>query len=155
MPLRKEEYYYDEEYEFHSHKKNQINNDVQIKQKTIKKAKNKNGKILLGAIIFTLALTMVYRFTLINNLNMEVIKLKSELEEINTLNAQLKYSAENNINLSEIEKYATENLGMQKLQNYQIEYINLEKEDLLTNEGSIENDSIISNIISNVIEFFN
>ena len=86
---------------------------------------------------------------------MEVIELKSELEEINTLNAQLKYSAENSVNLSEIEKYATENLGMQKLQNYQIEYINLEKEDLLTNEGSIENDSIISNIISNVIEFFN
>jgi len=110
---------------------------------------------VLGVIVFALALTMVYRFTLINNLNLEVIQLKSELEEINTLNAQLKFAAEKSVNLSEIEKYATENLGMQKLQNYQIEYINLEKEDLVTNQQNIENENVILKTISSIIEFFN
>jgi len=155
MPLRKEEYYYEEEYRIPSYTKPQINNDIKYKPKQTKKVKNKNGKILFGVVIFTLALTMVYRFTLINNLNLEVIKLKSELEEVNTLNAQLKYSAEKNVSLSEIEKYATESLGMQKLQNYQIEYINLDKKDLLTNEESFENKNIVLKVISNIIEFFN
>jgi len=155
VPLRKEEYYYEEEYQIPSYTKPQKNNDIKYNKKTVKKVKNKNGKVLLGVIVFSLALTMVYRFTIINNLNLEVIELKSDLEEINTLNAQLKFAAEKSINLSEIEKYATENLGMQKLQNYQIEYINLEKKDLLTNEENIENENVISKIVSNIIEFFN
>ena len=98
---------------------------------------------------------MVYRFTAINALNLEVIKLKSELDEINTLNTQLKFAAESNVNLSEIEKYATDELGMQKLQNYQIEYIVLDKQDLLANENAVEEPSFFKKIINNIVEFFN
>lgn len=155
MPLRKEEYYYEEEYQIPYQVKSQINNEINYKSKIVKKEKNKNGKIVLGVVMFVMALTIVYRFTRINKLNLEVIKLKSELEEVNTLNAQLKFSAEKNISLSEVERYATENLGMQKLQNYQIEYIELEKKDLLKSEEIVENKNIISKAVSNIIEFFN
>ena len=153
MPLRQEEYYYEDYKKTVYEKPQTIKQEEPVKVKKPKK-KSKN-RLLLGVIIFALALTMVYRFTAINALNLEVIKLKSELDEINTLNTQLKFAAESNVNLSEIEKYATDELGMQKLQNYQIEYIVLDKQDLLANENAVEESSFFKKIINNIVEFFN
>ncbi|MBQ7669062.1 MAG: hypothetical protein IJS47_07025 [Clostridia bacterium] len=153
MPLRQEEYYYEDYKKTVYEKPQTIKQEEPVKVKKPKK-KSKN-RLLLGVIIFALALTMVYRFTAINALNLEVIKLKSELDEINTLNTQLKFAAESNVNLSEIEKYATDELGMQKLQNYQIEYIVLDKQDLLANENAVEEPSFFKKIINNIVEFFN
>jgi hypothetical protein len=92
---------------------------------------------------------------MVNRINTEVLSLKKELEEINTVNAQLKISAEKNINYNEIEKYAIQNLGMQKAQAYQIEYITTDKEDIINNSITNENKNKLSEVILNIIEFFN
>ena len=101
MPLRQEEYFWEEE----------VVTQNPLKTKPKKKAKVK-GKVLLGLITFSVALTIVYRYTAVNKLNTEVIGLKNELEEINMINAQLKLNAEKSVNYDEIEKYAIQNLGM-------------------------------------------
>ena len=86
---------------------------------------------------------------------MENIKLKKELETLNNSNAQLQLLAEQSINLSYVEQYAKENLGLQKPQNYQIEYINVNKQDLIDNNVINENKNWFEEIIFNIIEFFN
>lgn len=145
MPLRQEEYYYEEEVV------------AQNLTKTRKKS-NKNKlkrRVFFGVLAFTTALSIVYRYAMVNKLNTEVIELKQELEEINVLNSQLKLNAEKSVNYNEIEKYAIQNLGMQKPQNYQIEYINIDKEDIVNNAMIFENKNKFQEVILNIIEFFN
>lgn len=147
MPLRQEEYYYDEEVVAQQTIKTN-------KKEKLKKNKLKRG-IFFGILIFSASLAIVYRYAMVNKINMEVLTLKKELEEVNVLNSQLKMSAEKNVNYSEIEKYAIQNLGMQKPQTYQIEYITTEKEDIINNSIPIENKNKVSEVILNIIEFFN
>jgi len=146
MPLRQEEYFWEEEVVTQKPSK------VKPKVKTKKQIKS---KVFLGVIAFGVALTIVYRFTAVNKLNTEVIALKNELEEINIVNSQLKVNAEKNINYDEIEKYAIQNLGMQKSQAYQIEYINIDKEDIVNNTVTNENKNKLKEVILSMVEFFN
>jgi len=91
---------------------------------------------------------------MINNMNVKNIRLKKELDNINNTNAQLQLAAERQVNLSEIEEYAKTNLGFQKPQNYQIEYINVDKEDLIDNKIVATNKKGIKEILLNIVEFF-
>ena len=145
MPLRQEEYFWEEEVV--------AQNPVKTK---VKSKKNKlKRRIFLGVLIFSTSLAIVYRYAMVNRINTEVLTLKKELEEINTVNAQLKINAEKNINYNEIEKYAIQNLGMQKAQAYQIEYITTDKEDIVNNSITNENKNNVDEVILNIIEFFN
>ena len=146
MPLRQEEYYYEEEVVA------QQPTTTNVKSKKKNKLKR---KVFLGIVTFTVALTIVYRYAAVNRLNTEVIALKNELEEINVVNSQLKLNAEKNINYDEVEKYAIQNLGMQKSQAYQIEYINIEKEDVVNNTVTNENKNKLKEVILSIVEFFN
>jgi len=160
-PLRQEDYFY-EDYEIQAPKP-RINSQppktvqkekVQVKPKANQKRMMKR-RIFLGTVTFGVALTIVYRFAMINNMNMENIKLKQQLTELNNVNAQLQLNAEKSLNLSEVEKYASENLGLQKPQNYQIEYIKVDKHDLVNNQVINENKTGLKKILFNIVEFFN
>ena len=148
MPLRQEEYFWEEE----------VVAQQPAKTKTKAKPKQKTKlrtKVFLGVVTFTIALSIVYRYAMVNKINTEVIALKNDLEEINMLNAQLKLNAEKSINYEEIEKYAIQNLGMQKAQAYQIEYINIDKEDIVNNTVTNENKDKLKEVILSMVEFFN
>lgn len=152
-PLRQEEYFeYDEVISKPAKlpKITEPNN-----KKSIAKKQKVKRKIVLGTIAFMTALTIVYRYAMINNMNMENITLKKELETLNNSNSQLQLLAEQSINLSYVEEYAKENLGLQKPQNYQIEYINVSKQDLIDNNVINENKNWFEEILFNIIEFFN
>lgn len=152
-PLRQEEYYDYEEYI--SKPAEPPKKTEQKNKKNIAKNQKVKRKVFLGIVSFGVALTIVYRYAMINNMNMENIKLKKELETLNNSNAQLQLLAEQSINLSYVEKYAKENLGLQKPQNYQIEYINVNKQDLIDNNVINENKNWFEEILFNIIEFFN
>lgn len=151
-PLKQEDYFYED---YKALPKKPI---TEVKKSPPKKdvapKKNVKGNVALGVSIFIVALTIVLRYAMINNMNMENIQLKKELESINNINAQLQLAAERQVNLSNIEEYAKNNLGFQKPQNYQIEYINVEKEDLIDNKVVTENKKGIKEILLNIVEFF-
>lgn len=149
-PLRQEDYFY----ESFTAKPIETPKETLPVKTEIPKPKTK-GKVFFGVLAFIIALTIVYRFAMINNMNMNNIKLKKELADINNVNSQLQLAAEKSINLTEIEKYASENLGLQKPQNYQIEYIKIDKEDLIDNKITYENKNWFEKIVFNVIDFFN
>jgi len=162
-PLRQEDDYYYEDYDRLSREvfspKKTVSQSKTPKIEEVKEVKKKprtkiRGNVILGVAGFAVALTIVLRYAMINNMNMENIRLKKELESINNTNAQLKLAAERQINLSEIEVYAKENLGLQKPQNYQIEYINIDKQDLIDNKVTTENKTGIKEILLNIVEFF-
>ena len=87
-------------------------------------------KLVAGILlIFASLLVISYRNSLINESFSENEGLKTNLAAIEKENAQLRVNLENNLNLSNIEKLAEDKLGMQKLDNSQKIYVNLDKKD--------------------------
>lgn len=151
-PLRQEDYMYDD---FINEPIAQPKKEENHERKVVPKKNNKvRRKVFFGVVSFSIALTIVYRYAMLNNMSMENIKLKKELTELNNANAQLQLIAEQSVNLSYVEQYAKENLGLQKPQNYQIEYINVNKQDLIDNKVENENKNWVEEILFNIIEFF-
>ncbi len=151
-PLRQEDYMYDD---FINEPIAQPKKEEKQERKVVPKKNNKvRRKVFLGVVSFSVAFTIVYRYAMLNNMSMENIKLKKELAELNNANSQLQLLAEQSVNLSYVEEYAKENLGLQKPQNYQIEYINVNKQDLIDNKVTNENKNWFEEILFNIIEFF-
>lgn len=161
-PLRQEDdYFFDEYYpsiEEKALKKKKVPQNKQPEVKNENKPKkvtktNLRSNVFLGSVIFAIALTIVLRYAMINNMNMENIRLKKELDNINNVNAQLQLAAEKTVNLNEIEAYAKENLGLQKPQNYQIEYINVNKHDLIDNKVVATEKKGFKEFFTDLVEF--
>lgn len=98
-----------------------------------KKGKRENRKekqtIKYITIGFIILFAMCFQNAKIDE-NFEKVKdLKKELAIVEKENSQLELELESNLNLANIEQQAKELLGMQKLTNKQIVYVNLEKDD--------------------------
>jgi hypothetical protein len=110
-------------------KKSTIKNNKNSSKKQ-KKEKAKHNKATLYVIIgFLLLFTMSYRNALISQNYSNVKTLESSLATIEKENEQLEVNIETSLNLQNIEKSATEMLGMQKVSNTQTVYVNLPRED--------------------------
>ena len=79
--------------------------------------------------LFLLLLTISCRNSQIDKQFNYIQEQKKQLSTLQKENEQLKVSIENSLNLSNIEKVATEELGMQKLSSKQTVYITLPKKD--------------------------
>ena len=125
---------YDQKRKTYSKKKK--TSSLKKKEPTIK-AKSKDEKnlklhaktalyILVGfAILFAIS----YRNSLITESFNRKENLKSELSTLQKENAQLEISIQNSLNLANIEKSASELLGMKKLDETQKVYVTLPKKD--------------------------
>ena len=72
---------------------------------------------------FLAVLTVTYRYNMISEANLKAIKLKSELETVSSQLSLAIMNVEQGANLSEIEAYAKQKLGMQKPDKNQIVYV--------------------------------
>ena len=111
-------------------------NNVKTKAKQQTK-KNTNSKIILyiGAI-FVILFAVSYRNALIAQKYSEIKNLKSELSEVEKENKQLEVNIESKTNLGTIEEKASKELGLKRLDDSQIVYVNTEKQDYV--ESSTE-----------------
>ena len=93
-----------------------------------------------------------YRYNLINEKNLKSIGLKSELSsvEANLLKAQI--SVEQSTNLTKIESYAKQKLGMQKPDKNQTIYV--DTSDSLYSSNTTSETSGIANIFNSIKNMF-
>ena len=87
--------------------------------------------------------TISYRYSLINEEYNSKENIKSKVSAVQKENEQLKVSIENSLNLSSIGKSAQDKLGMQKLDNSNKIYLDLQKKDYVepASEEVILNDN--------------
>lgn len=121
-------------------KKNNVN--VQPKKQ---ESKNINSKIILYiAAVFVILFAVSYRNALIAQTYSEVKDLKSELSEVEKQNKQLEVNIESQTNLGAIEEKAQNELGLKKLDDSQIVYVSLDKQDYVessSEEVKLEEDT--------------
>lgn len=108
--------------------KKYINEKIELKHK-VKKQKTK--AIFYVLFVFGALLVISYRNSQITEQFSEVKDLKSSLASVQKENEQLEVNIESSINLTNIEKEATEQLGMQKPTNEQKVYVSLPKKDYI------------------------
>lgn len=92
-----------------------------------KKKHNKNVAFIIA--IFLILLAISYRSSLINERFSAIQKDKETLSALQKTNDQLEVSIESSLNLKNVEEVAKDKLGMQKLDNNQKVYVNLDKKD--------------------------
>ena len=129
-----------------------IKNEPKKNQKNSKNAKkSKQSQLYLVIAIFALLVTISYRNSLINEEFNSMQNLKQELANVEKENKQLEIGIEGSLNLNNIEKIATEQLGMQKRSVDQTIYTELPKEDYVeeaTEEIKEEKASWIEKILN-------
>jgi len=93
---------------------------------------------------FAMLFTISYRYSLINEKYNQKENIKLQVSAVQKQNEQLKVSIENSLNLNSVEKSAEEKLGMQKLDNNQKIYLNLQKKDYVepASEEVVINDNL-------------
>lgn len=117
------------------------------KAKTVAKKKESVLKTMaLSMFAFSMLFLICYRSSAINESFNALGNIKSDLEDANTVNAQLASDIETQTDISAIETYAKYQLGMQKPKDSQIKKIVINKEDKISTPVVIEaeDDSTLS-----------
>ena len=135
--------------------------DLEKKKKNKKKLqeeRKKRRKAITYVIVgFGILFAICYRNAQIDESFEKVQSYKKQLESIEKENSQLELAIESSLNLSNIEQQAKELLGMQKLTNQQIVYVNLEKDDHIeaaAESVNIEDETFIEKVINIVKSLF-
>lgn len=102
--------------------KRNVSRNNSIKRQQIQRRKNASmvAFILCG---FAMSMIITYRFSLINEKNLEVQNLISELEIVSSQVATSQIEVDQNTDLNAIEAYAKQQLGMKKADSSQTVYI--------------------------------
>ena len=144
-------------------KKQEAKKKVKKSEKPSKSTTKSNLKTKIAIfakcfLIFLVFFLIIYRNSLITQSFAEIQKLKTSITELQKENNQLEINIQNSLNTNNIAQAAKELLGMQKLTNKQIVYINLSKKDYVeprTEEVKIEKEkSFIDNIIDIIKDIF-
>ena len=124
---------------------NSNQNSIKRQQEQKKKNAHTVAFILCG---FTMAIIITYRFSLINEKNLEVQNLKDELEIVSSEAATSQIEVDQNTDLNAIEAYAKQQLGMTKADSSQTVYIDTSESvnKIQVNQESTFLDKIINYI---------
>lgn len=122
-------------------KKKTKKNTKHLEKNMAQEVKKNFTRIVYIAAGFAVLLTISYRYAIINTSFNEKENLKSQLAELQKQNQQLTVNIEQGMNINKIEQEAKERLGMQKLDNNQKVYVNLNKSDYVESNTNIEDET--------------
>jgi len=130
---------------------------VAKKQPIIKKDVKSIKKLVVMYIViaFCVLFAISYRNSMIAEEFNNIKSMKSELASLEKENEQLKANIESSLNLNNIEKTASENLGMTKLDNSRTVYINMQKQDYVQSATEEVNKKDNTNLLTMIANWFN
>lgn len=121
-------------------------------KKTVVNDKVKARTFFMVSCLFVMLMIITYRFNVISESNLTLLNLKSDLERVQSNLAATEMSVEQNTDLSKIEAYAKQKLGMQKPDKNQVVYIDTSKD---TNVVKETNESFVDEIIESIKGYIN
>jgi len=129
-----------------------------VNNRKLQEERRKHRKVIMYVVLaFSILFAISYRNAQIDENFEKVQDYKKELAAVEKENSQLELAIESSLNLSNVEQQAKELLGMQKLTNQQIVYVNLEKDDHIESAAesvNIEEESFFDKVINTVKNLF-
>lgn len=113
----------------------QINYEVKEKLKVIENTSEKTSKrmvfqfVVLAGVVLATVFMLIYNQVAITEAANKITGLNKELAALQSDQTRIEMQIENKMSIKKIEEYATEQLGLVKLENYQIKYVDITKED--------------------------
>ena len=111
--------------------------------------------VLLAVVVVVLAVYTVYSNLLLTKVKAQITNRSAELVEIQSENIYLDYQIESFISYKSAEEYAQNELGLIKLDSAQIEYVNLENDNVIVTEDPVTNDRSMFAFLTTVMDWFN
>ena len=109
---------------------------------------------ITGTVAALLLLAIVFGKVELSKIYSEQSKLQTELSQLNEDNLSLKSELDSKTGLSQVEEYAENNLGLQKLDKSQVEYVEVKTDDVIEAVDTNENIFVsIKKWFSNVLEY--
>ena len=102
------------------------------KESLMKKRSLRNVRwsvVLIAAVFIAIGGYLLYSHIALNEVSSELLAAKQELTKLEGEAGNLQVSIDSKNSMGEIERIATEELGMVKIENYQIQTINLLTDD--------------------------
>lgn len=121
-------------------------------KKTVVDEKIKVKTVFMISCLFVMLMIITYRFNVISESNLTLQNLKTELERVQSNLAATEMGVEQSTNLTQIEAYAKQKLGMQKPDKNQVVYIDTAKDTSIVKET---NQSFVDEIIESIKEYIN
>lgn len=140
-------YEYQEDYS-----KAKRNNARKVVKKTAVNEKIRIKTVFIISCLFVMFMIITYRFNVISESNLTLQNLKIELDRVQSNLASTEMSVEQSTDLTKIEAYAKQKLGMQKPDKNQVIYIDTSKD---TNIVKDDNISFVDEIIENIKGYIN
>ncbi|MEA4911147.1 MAG: hypothetical protein VB092_00845 [Oscillospiraceae bacterium] len=105
--------------------------------------------------VFLLMCATVYSRMMLTETTARINSSTQTLKTLQSENAYLSYQLESTVSLKNAEEYAINELGLVKLGSGQIEYVNLQQEDVIVkNDTTADLSQSMRGLLNSVIEFF-
>ena len=129
----------------------------QHQAKTVK-LKNKKAfstavKALSVAVVLSMIIGIVYTNSQITEITTNIAAVQNQITELESEKAYLNFTLESRMSLNEIEDYAVNVLGMVKMDSTQVEYIEIESENMVEFSGENFGDRI-EDVVQPVLSYF-
>lgn len=112
------------------------NNLVRLTEKQLRHARHKGlnplrtfASITMVAVSFAIVASVIFGQVQLTELTESINVAETKLSELESVEIQLQMKATSNMNVDEIEEYAKTQLGMEKVNNNQVTYVNLAQQD--------------------------
>ncbi len=125
--------------------------------KALKSKKQEEKPTVMSMIIMVVACVvlaamismLLHTKAMLNEVGMEVSQLTSEYNGVMAENEKLKSDINEIMSIKEIESYARENLGMEKMEIYQIQYVNMNPSDEISVKP--QENTALSQVLSKIL----
>ena len=104
------------------------------------------NQIFMVVVVLVLAAGLVINYLSLHEVSADLIEANKTYEKLVTQGEVLKHQIEQQVNFSNIDQLATERLGMVKVQNYQIRYVDIVEADSMSAVQTEEN-GLMNNIV--------
>lgn len=102
-----------------------------VKEPAKKKAKSKNFTPIVCALVLSLAAYyMISKNVELYETNQNIKALQNDLTELETYTSQRIFELEQSVDLATVEEIASTKLNMQRPEQYQIEYVSIDRDDV-------------------------
>lgn len=103
--------------------------ELQVVRNEERQAALGRGRAVRGVLLFALVMlifsVIVYNNMVLTELNEELATARRDYEELLAENGRMQVELEGKMSLRNIEEYASEKMGMSKMEAYQIQYVDL------------------------------